>query len=149
MLRLLFSGLMLYMAGCAPGLVPERQEPTQGPRTRSSTIDLSLLSGNWEGGIKGSASTYTIKVSINSRAIVGEVVAMVEYPSIGCGGNWKLKGVSASAYIFAESILQGLTTCWPEGVVELVYIPAQDSLEYSWRVLGSGSGEKGVLRRVK
>lgn len=145
MLRLLFCSLLLCMAACAPGSV----SPGQGPTPRPTIFDLTALSGNWEGGIKGSTSTYTIKVSISPRAVVGDVAALVEYPNIGCGGNWKLRGKSASTYIFAESILQGLTTCAAEGVVELVYNPAQDLLEYSWRDPRGGSGEKGVLKRVK
>ena len=135
---------LLFLAACVPGSVLG-----EGPTPRPTTFDLTALSGNWEGGIKGSTSTYTIKVLINPMAAVGQVAALVEYPSIGCRGNWKLKAKSAAAYVFSETILQGLSTCSPEGVVELMYDPTRDLLEYSWRDPRGGSGEKGVLKRVK
>ena len=81
----------------------------------------SWLQGNWAGtGYQSDIeNTWTMKLSARKNRYT------VEYPSLKCGGRWRLVSVSRSRAVFRERIAQGLGECEPRGTFVIVRLNAR------------------------
>lgn len=81
----------------------------------------SWLQGVWEGtGYQtDSENTWAMKLSIRKNRYV------VEYPSLKCGGRWRLVSVSQSRAVFREHITTGGGECEPQGTFVIVRLNAR------------------------
>lgn len=81
-----------------------------GAQTGTVMVDLKPLAGNWKGTMTQAdrGSSYPIKLTIYAAARPGnQVVAKVDYPSLKCGGEWRLKNASGTTMIADEVITYG------------------------------------------
>ena len=81
-----------------------------GAQTGTVMADLKPLVGNWKGTMAQAniAQSYPIKLTIYPAARAGnQVVAKVDYPSLQCGGEWRLKNASGSTMVVDEVITYG------------------------------------------
>jgi hypothetical protein len=73
----------------------------------------SWLRGTWEG--KGyqtdSDTTWTMKLNTSGRKY------SIEYPSLKCGGEWKLISLDSRRARFREKITYGLEECTNNGTI--------------------------------
>lgn len=71
------------------------------------------LRGEWEGtGYQtDSNSTWAMRLSVKGRAYA------VEYPSLECGGTWRLLRLSRGRAVFRETITRGAERCAQRGTV--------------------------------
>ena len=62
------------------------------------------FTGTWRGTLtQGSSQTYPVIVTLTT-GIVGDSVATVEYPTLHCGGIWRLKSGSTNSISIEELI---------------------------------------------
>lgn len=90
----------------------------------------SWLQGVWEGtGYQtDSENTWTMKLSIRRNRY------LIEYPSLKCGGRWRLVSVSRNRAVFRERITQGVGECEPEGSYVVQRLNARQlGVWYSYR----------------
>jgi hypothetical protein len=109
----------------------------------------SWLRGAWEGtGYQtDDASSWPMKVTIAKRKN-GRRVISIEYPSLNCGGRWKLLSVNGSKANLRERLDHGQDQCTNNGRVTLERIGRQLIFLYSLQ----GSREitaSAVLNRPK
>src|SRR3712207_2433192 len=71
------------------------------------------LRGEWAGtGYQSDDdSTWAMRLTVSKNGYV------VEYPSLGCGGSWKLVSISGGRAVFRERITKGVEKCAPRGNV--------------------------------
>ena len=69
------------------------------------------LRGDWAGtGYQtDSNDTWAIRLTAKGRTYT------VEYPSLGCGGRWRLLSLNGSRAVFRETITRGADRCAPRG----------------------------------
>ena len=86
--------------------------PTSAPTTAPppATIAPAVyrvpkgFTGTWRGTLtQGSSQTYPVIVTLTT-GIVGDSVATVEYPTLHCGGIWRLKSGSTNSISIEELI---------------------------------------------
>ena len=109
----------------------------------------SWLRGSWEGtGYQtDDQSTWSMQV-IFKRIKGGRRVALIEYPSLDCGGRWKLLSSAGSKARFRELLNHGQDKCSDKGVVTIEKIGRQLIFLYS----NQGSREitaSAVLNRTQ
>lgn len=73
------------------------------PQSRNS----SWLKGTWEGtGYQiDTDETWTMRLKVQGRRF------LIEYPSLNCGGQWKLVSINSRRARFRERITFGLEDC--------------------------------------
>ncbi len=71
------------------------------------------LRGEWAGtGYQSNDdSKWTMRLTVRKNKYV------IEYPSLGCSGGWKLLSVSRGRAVFREVITKGMEQCAPRGNV--------------------------------
>lgn len=79
----------------------------------AQTRSKSWIRGTWEGtGYQiDDQSTWTMRVTSNGRR------HLIEYPSLDCGGRWKLVSINASQARFKEILSHGQDKCTNNGSV--------------------------------
>ena len=66
----------------------------------------SWLDGNWEGtGYQIDGKTWTVEFSKADNALT------IQYPSLGCSGNWKITASSKNRIDLEETITTGTDKC--------------------------------------
>jgi hypothetical protein len=91
---------------------------------------VGWLRGEWSGtGYQtDSENTWAMRLTVKGRSYA------VEYPSLECGGSWRLLSLSRTRAVFRESITRGAEKCAPRGRVVLVRLnPRQLGYWYSYR----------------
>ena len=80
----------------------------------------SWLRGNWEGtGYQtDDKSTWPMKVTITKRK-GGRRVFSIDYPSLNCGGRWKVLSSNRSRATFREQLDHGQDKCTDHGLVRI------------------------------
>ncbi|MEV6652156.1 serine/threonine-protein kinase [Streptomyces sp. NPDC051219] len=82
--------------------------PTRKPASKSFTYR-----GKWSGLLRqGGSQDYSVKVDYTGGK-VGQRVASVDYPSLGCGGRWILLRESSDGIVVREEITRN-SHCLPE-----------------------------------
>ena len=78
----------------------------------------SWLHGSWEGtGYQtDDQSSWAMKLTIK-RSKGGRRTLAIEYPSLSCGGHWKLLSISGSQARFRELLNHGQDKCSDKGLV--------------------------------
>ena len=111
----------------------------------------SWLRGSWEGtGYQtdsGGESTWPMTVAIK-RVKNGRRMFSIEYPSLGCGGRWRLLSFNGNKARFREELNHGQDTCANKGLVMIERIGGQLIFLYT----NQGSQEitaSAVLNRRK
>ena len=109
----------------------------------------SWLRGSWEGtGYQSDdQSTWPMKLTIR-RSKSGRRTFSIDYPSLSCGGHWRLLSLSEAAANFREILDHGQDKCSDKGVVLVERKGAQLIFLYS----NQGSREitaSAVLNRRK
>lgn len=93
----------------------------------SQTKDGSWLTGIWQGTAyqsdPGESWTMTLDVS------KGKYV--VSYPSLKCGGDWRLVSMRHDIATFIETIRTGLKECEPDGNVVIERLN-EDQISFQW-----------------
>ncbi|MBC7929481.1 MAG: hypothetical protein H7Z38_02840 [Rubrivivax sp.] len=71
------------------------------------------LRGTWEGtGYQiDDNSTWTMSLKVSGRRF------LIEYPSLGCGGEWRLSSIGSRRARFRERLSHGVDVCSNEGTV--------------------------------
>jgi len=120
-LKSLFLCLMLGM-GCVPVAVAQGTQQTPETTKNWSADVVQWLQGRWKGmGFQTDIeSTWTIE--LNAYMEGGQV--LIDYPSIPCGGVWKLKSADDCRAEFVEHITSGKNRCRDLGKLIITYIDA-------------------------
>lgn len=109
----------------------------------------SWLRGAWEGtGYQtDDNSTWLMKLTITRRR-GGRRTFAIDYPSLNCGGRWKLLSINGSKARFRELLDHGQDQCTDKGVATLERIGRQ--LIYWYSIQGSREiTASAVLNRQK
>jgi hypothetical protein len=103
------------------------------------------LRGEWAG--KGyqtdSDSTWAMKLTVRGRTYA------VEYPSLECGGRWRLLGLSRRRAVFRETITSGVESCAQGG---RVVIERLNPRQLGYRFSQAGSNDysaSAILNRQR
>lgn len=97
------------------------------PQSRSSR---TWPSSEWEGtGYQiDTDTTWSIRFQTRGRRY------LIEYPSLKCGGEWKLIRISSGRAVFREKISVGLEECVNNSTVVLERLSSRQlSVRYSYR----------------
>lgn len=105
------------------------------------------LRGFWEGtGYQtDDQTTWSMQLTITKNK-AGRLVFLIEYPSLNCGGYWKLLSIDGSRARFRELLDHGQDKCSDKGQVRIERIESQLIFLYS----NQGSSEitaSAVLNR--
>lgn len=89
--------------------------PAVAPQVKSK----SWLRGAWEGtGYQADTdSTWAMKLTV--KKLKGRRAFLIEYPSLNCGGRWKLLSVSGNRATFRERLDHGQDECTDNGVARI------------------------------
>lgn len=99
------------------------------------------FTGEWEGaGTQSDGSQWSIRV--NSRANG----YFIDYPSLVCGGVWKLLKTTESNLVFKETLSYGIERCVDHGEI-VIHKVAQDKVSYHWSSAKSKITAVGNLTR--
>lgn len=103
----------------------------------AQTQNSSWLRGPWEGtGYQtDDHSTWTMKLNLRTRRNATRVFS-IEYPSLKCGGEWKLVELTARRARFRERLSHGQTQCADNGNVVIERI-GQGQLMFLYANQGS------------
>ena len=109
------------------------------------------LRGSWEGtGYQTDSdgeSTWLMTLAIK-RINGGRRTFSIEYPSLGCGGRWRLLNISGNKAKFREELNHGQNSCANKGLVMIERIGGQ--LIFLYRNQGSHEiTASAVLNRRK
>lgn len=96
------------------------------PNVISQTKQQPWLRGVWEGtGYQtDDNTTWTMKVSVK-RLKSGRRAFSIDYPSLNCGGRWKLLSMNQSKARFRELLDHGQDKCSDKGLVTIERIGRQ------------------------
>jgi len=92
----------------------------------------SWLHGFWEGtGYQtDDQTTWSMQLTI-TKTKAGRLVFRIEYPSLNCGGYWKLLSIGVSRARFRELLDHGQDKCSDKGQVRIETIDSQLIFLYS------------------
>jgi hypothetical protein len=106
----LFIGLFLVLA------------PSLAAQKRST----SWLRGAWEGTGYQTDDNTTWAMKVTARALkVGRRAFLIDYPSLNCGGRWKLLNMNQRRARFREVLDHGQDQCSDKGLVTIERIGRQ------------------------
>jgi hypothetical protein len=107
----------------------------------SELANRTAFVGTWQGSASEGNSSFSMLVSILPITQPNELVAVIVYPSLRCGGYWRLERSAANRLTATERLDYGLTRCANQGTIDL--IPQSNStLRFEWRLgnrLASGT----------
>lgn len=96
--------------------------PTQAGQTSTA----SQFTGEWTGtGTQSDGSHWSIRVNSRPDGY------FIEYPSLLCGGVWKLVKATKSDLVFKEMLIYGIERCVDHGEV-VIHKLAEDKASYAW-----------------
>jgi len=104
----------------------------------------SWLNGKWEG--KGfqidTDGTWTMRLRTQGRKF------LIEYPSLNCGGEWRLISINSRRARFREKITVGLSECVDKGNVLIERLNGrQIAYRYSYRGTTDVSASAILIRK--
>lgn len=96
------------------------------PNVAAQNKQKSWLRGAWEGtGYQtDDNTTWTMKLTVK-RLKVGRRAFSIDYPSLNCGGRWKLLSMNQSKARFREVLDHGQDKCSDKGHVTIERIGRQ------------------------
>jgi hypothetical protein len=96
------------------------------PNLAAQNKSRSWLHGSWEGtGYQtDDKSTWAMKVTAK-RLKGGRRAFLIDYPSLNCGGQWKLLSMNQSRARFREVLDHGQDQCSDKGLVTIERIGRQ------------------------
>jgi hypothetical protein len=109
---------------------PSQTKPASSAQTKpeaartvvpaSNINQPAWLRGVWEGtGYQtDDNSTWSIRLTVTQQKGRGRVYS-IDYPSLNCGGRWKLLSMSSNQARFREQITRGQDKCSQNGLVVL------------------------------
>jgi hypothetical protein len=90
------------------------------------TSTANQFTGEWEGtGTQSDGSHWSIRVNSLPSGY------FIEYPSLVCGGVWKLVKKNESSLVFKEMLIYGIERCVDHGEV-VIHKLAEDKASYAW-----------------
>jgi hypothetical protein len=103
------------------------------------------LSGTWEGtGYQiDDNSTWTMSLKTRGRKF------MIEYPSLNCGGEWRLSSINSRRARFRERIKHGLDVCSNQGTVVVERLNATQVIFLYYRKGEPVVSSSAILDRKK
>jgi hypothetical protein len=100
--------------------------------TSAQSKSKSWLRGFWEGtGYQTDDQTTWLMQLTVTRTKGGRRVFVIEYPSLNCGGYWKLLSIDGSRARFRELLDHGQDKCSDKGLVRLERVSSQLIFLYS------------------
>jgi hypothetical protein len=95
--------------------------------------------GLWQGvGVQLGGENWSLQVKL------GREVSMIEYPTLGCSGEWQYLRQSAGELSAIEVITNGADICMTGGLVRLEALE-EDMLSYVWLDAAGKPAAKAVL----
>ena len=92
----------------------------------------SWLRGFWEGtGYQTDDQTTWSMQLTSTRTKAGRRVFLIEYPSLNCGGYWKLLSIHGNRARFRELLDHGQDKCSDKGLVRIERVGSQLIFLYS------------------
>lgn len=105
------------------------------------------ITGIWHGvGQQNNNSSWTIELEISKTIAVGDLDAVISYPSLNCGGIWKFISQTNTSYIFEEELHYGQDVCIDGGTVT-ISLNSDDSLNYLYES-GADTASSTLKRKV-
>lgn len=103
------------------------------------------LRGNWEGtGYQiDDNSTWTMSLTASGRRY------RIEYPSLGCGGEWRLVSINSRRARFRERLNHGQEVCSNEGTVVVERLSATQVIFLYYRKGERVVSSSSILNRKK
>ncbi len=95
--------------------------------TFSQTKDGNWLRGAWQGTAYQSdpGESWTMKLDVSKGRYV------VSYPSLKCGGDWRLVSMRRDVATFIETIQTGVKECESDGNVVIERVN-EDQISFQW-----------------
>ena len=103
---------------------------------------LKQFTGAWEGMGTQSDDGSHWRIRVNSRSYG----YFIDYPSLVCGGVWKLLKTTDSSLIFKETLTYGMERCIDRGEIVINKVVA-DKMSYFWSSSNSKIIALGDLAR--
>lgn len=98
--------------------------------------EFAADAGFWQGvGIQAGGENWPFEVKL------GDGASLIDYPSLGCSGEWKVLRQTEKLLVAIEDITNGDDICVTGGIVRLEIL-AEDMLAYTWL---DASGEAAAL----
>ena len=101
------------------------------------TIEAQTKSRSWlRGTLEGTGyqiddqSTWTMRVTAGRRKV------LIDYPSLSCGGSWKLISIDATRARFKEKLDHGQDKCTDNGGVTVLRL-SKKQVVFLYRIAGS------------
>lgn len=103
------------------------------------------LRGTWEGtGYQiDDNSTWTMSLKASGRRY------LIEYPSLGCGGVWRLVSINSRRARFREVLSHGLEACSNEGTVVIERLSATQVIFLYYRKGERVVSSSSILNRKR
>ncbi len=103
--------------------------------------EQSQFTGEWEGtGTQSDGSHWSIRVNSRPNGY------FIDYPSLVCGGVWKLLKSTESSLVFKEILTYGIERCMDQGEIVLNKV-TEDKASYAWSSAKSKITAVGNLTR--
>jgi hypothetical protein len=100
---------------------------------------LLAEAGLWQGvGVQLGGENWSVQVQL------GPEVSMIDYPTLGCSGEWQYLKQDANGLQAIEAITNGADVCVTGGVVKLEFL-SEDMLSYTWLDASGRPAAKAVL----
>jgi hypothetical protein len=125
------AAILLFLLSTAPHVCPQSNR--------------AWLNGTWEGtGYQiDTNSTWTMRLKVRGHRYT------IEYPSLNCGGRWRLLSINANRARFLERITFGREECVDRGKVVIEKLSgAQIAYRFSNRVTAEVTAS-AILNRKK
>lgn len=104
----------------------------------------SWLRGNWEGtGYQtDDKSTWEMALKVSGRRFA------IDYPSLSCGGHWRLISLTATRARFREKLDHGQDKCADKGIV-LIQRLNRNQLLFLWSYQGEQAWKASAILNRK
>ena len=100
----LWTGLVLFLAGCAP---------TTATRSQPAPLDYSVVAGTWKGTVAQSdaQAVYTVRLTLLPAPLEDGIVGSSDYPSLECGGDLVAVRRDGTTAVVREVLSYGQDEC--------------------------------------
>lgn len=120
-----------------------RASQWEGLSDSDPVSSLDDLHGTWVGDVdQPGSSAYSVRITFDSDT--GITKGTVQYPELGCSGDWTLLEQDGSSAVFAEKISSG-SRCVPEVTVRLTL---RDDGRLDYRVVDQSDPATAILDRT-
>lgn len=129
------------------GSLPTVGAPTVGSGGPSFDVEVSTgFNGSWSGLVEQvrPPMRYPVELEISSNA-VGSVAGMIDYPTLGCGGQLILRRVQGTKWELREMLTYGAAKCVDGGLTLLEWMDASE-VRWSWSDQRGSTEASAVLK---